>query len=105
MTGFELKHNGQTTKGAVKNGVMSISLFQHKGSAHLAFGGFDSDLKQHLNWFESVARESGDISIKVVNVEEASAAIRVIPEKEETLEDKIDEYNRLKRYLEKEGIL
>lgn len=31
MTGFELNHNGQIIKGAVENGVTSISLFQHNG--------------------------------------------------------------------------
>lgn len=105
MTGFELKHNGQITTGAVVNGVTSISLFQHKGVIHLAFGGLDTDLKQHLTWLESIAGESDDISVKVVNVEEPSAVIQVIPENEGMPEDKIDEYNRLKCYLEKEGIL
>lgn len=37
MKGFELKHNGQITKGTVENGATSISLFQHKGVIHLAF--------------------------------------------------------------------
>lgn len=105
MTGFELKHNGQITKGAVENGVTSISLFQHKEVIHLAFGGLDVDLKQHLTWLESIVEERDDISIKVVNIDESSSIIKVIPENKGMLEDKIDEYNRLKRYLEKEGIL
>ncbi len=105
MLGFELKHNGQTTKGAVENGVVSISLLQHEGVIHLSLGGLDADLQQHLVWLESIAGESDDISIKVVNIEEPSAAIQVIPQKEETLEDKIEEYKRLERYLQKEGIL
>lgn len=105
MIGFELKHNGQTTKGTVENGVTSISLLQREGVVHLRFGGLDADLQQHFIWLESVAGESDDISIKVVNIEESSAIVRVIPKREETLEDKIDEYNRLERYLKKEGIL
>lgn len=105
MTGFELKHNGQITKGSVENGVISISLFQQKGVVHLAFGGLDANLKQHVTWLESIAGENDEISIKVIDIEESSTIIKVIPENEETLEDKIDEYNRLKRYLEKEGIL
>lgn len=105
MEGFELKHNRQITKGSVENGVISISLFQQEGTVHLRFGGLDVNLKQHLTWFESTVEEGDDISIKAVNIEASSPIIKVIPEKEETLEDKIDEYNRLKRYLEKEGII
>lgn len=105
MIGFELNHNGRITKGTVEKGVTTIFLSQHNGVVHLAFRGLDADLQQHLIWLESTAEENDNIFIKVVNIEKPSKVIKVMPENKGTVEDKINEYNMLKCYLEKEGLL
>lgn len=97
MKGFELKYNDRTVVASVENGVTSIIL-----SKHLHFGGLDTDANQHINWFESIVNNGDEIRVKVVDVKESSEIIQI---RSRVPKDKLDEYNRLKKYLEKEGII
>lgn len=105
MIGFELKCNGSITKGAVERGVTTVFLFQQNEVIYLNFRGLDADLQQHISWLESIVKENDNIFIKVVNIEKPSKVIKARAENKETTENTINEYNKLKRYLEKEGIL
>lgn len=105
MNGFELKYNNQVITASIENGVTSIFIDKIDGGVRLVFRGLDSHIKKHLTWFESRVIENDKITIKVVKANQVAEAIKSEASKMNSLKDKLNEYNGIKNYLEKEGLI
>ena len=105
MIGLELKLNDQTVVASIENGVTSIFLSKIDDVIRLDFRGTDNHKNQHVTWSESCVNEDDQIKIKVVTVDKVTDVLYSYVEEVDSWHNKLIEYNAIKEYLEKEGLI
>ena len=108
MNGFELTYKGQVIAASLKNGSTSIFLSKNTNDNTLSlnFRGLDKEKNQDVVWFRaSIIAENEKIRIKVVDVDKTAEIIESKPNRRCSPQQKLQEYESLKKYIEEEGWL
>jgi|AGTN01.1.fsa_nt_gi hypothetical protein len=106
MVGFELKYNDQTITASIEDGVTTICLSKTKDShIQLNFSGLNNPISQHITWVGTDLQKGDEIKIKVMDVTKVTDIIKSEPVSHNSLQDKLIEYQGMKKYLEKEGLI
>ena len=113
MLGLELSFQDKIISGSVPEGVTTIIVSSLKkdeeDSIHLDFRGLDTaspEIQEQIKWFESELNEGDEMTIRIKDVLQNSTPIET-KKPNQVLDDeqKIQQYNRLKKELEEKGLI
>ncbi len=114
MIGLELTLEGEKFLASVQNGVVTViatvRVDDSKPTIELTFGGLgvysDAD-REYISWVEKELQEGNEFHVKVKNIHQNSIPISTRKEcdDEESDEDLLEQFYRIKEQLEKKGLL
>ena len=105
MNGFKLQYKKQTLAASIENGTTSITMAKASECIHLDFRGFDRDSNQHITWLKAELSENETVKIEVVEVDKSADILFSEPNTIDSLERKLWQYNGMRKYLEREGLI
>ena len=104
MKGFELSCKGIDRKMAVKDGIVSILVFNSNGNWRLMANGVDHHHNKKIEWYNEVLKFGDKIQVKFTEIDNYSDPIQISNIKSRN-EQRLEKYNRLKESLTKKGVL
>jgi hypothetical protein len=115
MTGIIVNYNGEETKVAVKDGMITVNLFANNGDSpaladgesRMYIGGIDYEECKRYVWRDYFPIKIGDrVNIKVAEIETFSAPAKVAEDKNmKRPKTKLDFFRELEAELKKQGLI
>jgi hypothetical protein len=114
MTGITVNYNGEETKVAVKDGMITVQLFHKSGNSpvladgesRMYIGGIDYEKYQRYIWYNSPIKMGDKFEIKVVETEEFSAPVKIKDDKNmKRPKTKLEFFYKLEAELKKQELI
>lgn len=105
MKGFTVDMNELTVSATLETGIVGIIITNKSGDFTLDFSGTDQEGK-HYRWINEKLKLGDCVTVKYENMNKFNVSIpKQIKEMGYSDEDLLDEYNRLKQELIKDGMI
>jgi hypothetical protein len=115
MKGFEIRYNDKMTKVAVKNGMITVQIFNNNGKSRMLMdgdsrmyiGGVDYANCKWIIWHNDSPIKIGDkFEIKVAEIDSFSAPVEIKEDKSiKRPKTKLEFFRELEADLKKQGLI
>ncbi len=106
MKGFKIYHKQKTIKAAVRDGEITLNLFNNNGDSRIYIGAIDYAENERIEWCDFSEIEIGDkFEIEISEIDAPSTPAKIEHVKIERPKSKLEIFFELENKLKQEGLL